>query len=76
MSDRLEPVIEIVDHLGQRQFARELNPLAPNVLVLCIDAPALEAQLDNSAQIPVRHHDRCPDIRLLGRGDLGRVRIK
>ena len=72
-ADRFEAVVEIEHHLVERQLVDEHGARARIRQLLLTPAPVL-AQLEDAAEIFVRHHDGRLDPRLLDALDLGRIR--
>ena len=67
-------VVEIVDDLGQRQFADELDAAGHGVVVLDVLAAPLHAQGHDHAHVALRDVDGGLDERLLHPGDGAGVR--
>jgi hypothetical protein len=73
----LEPVVEVEEHLGEWHLGGEFDPSHGQVGERGLFAPTLTTQFHDWPDIPIRHHDRRLDERLLHRFDgtgVGEVR--
>ncbi len=76
LGDRLELVVEVEDHLGQRDLEDHLQPVAGEILVVRVRAAALEAEFHDRPHVAVRDNDAGADERLQGGIDQGGVGVE
>ena len=73
LGDGFQPVVKVVDNLGQGQLAAKLDTARHGVVVAGVFAAALQAEGHHRAHVALRDVDGGPDVGLLDAGNTGQI---